>query len=51
MDFVEERDGKLYGFEIKWNPKKIKIQKEWLNTYPDSSFHVIHRDNFLEWLT
>jgi predicted AAA+ superfamily ATPase len=47
VDFVEERDGKLFGFEFKWNPKKIKIQKEWLNTYPNASFDVIHRDNYL----
>lgn len=50
VDFVEEREGKLYGFEFKWNPKKIKIQKEWLSTYSNASFEVINRDNFLEWL-
>ena len=50
VDFVEERNGKLYGFEFKWNPKKIKIQKEWLRTYSNASFEVINRDNFLEWL-
>lgn len=50
VDFVEERDGKLYGFEFKWNPKKIKIQKEWLSTYSNASFDIINRDNFLEWL-
>jgi len=50
VDFVEERDGKLYGYEFKWNPKKIKIQQEWLDTYPNASFEVINRDNFLSWL-
>jgi hypothetical protein len=50
VDFVEERGGKLYGFEFKWNPKKIKIQKEWLSTYSNASFDIINRDNFLEWL-
>jgi len=50
VDFVEERDGKLYGFEFKWSPKKTKIQKEWLNTYSNASFEIINRDNFLGWL-
>lgn len=50
VDFVEERDGKLYGFEFKWQAKKIKIQKEWLETYSNASFEVIHQDNFLEFL-
>lgn len=48
VDLVEERDGKLFGFEFKWNPKKIKIQKEWLATYENASFEVINKDNFLE---
>jgi len=50
VDFVEERNGKLFGFEFKWNPKKIKIQKEWLNSYTNASFDVIHRDNFLPFI-
>jgi len=51
VDLVEERNGKLYGFEFKWSPKKIKIQKEWLKTYSNASFEVIHKDNFLEFIT
>ena len=50
VDFVEERNGKLYGYEFKWNPKKVKIQKEWLNTYANASFDIINKDNFLAWL-
>ena len=48
VDFVEERDGKLYGYEFKWNPKKTKIQQEWLDTYPNATFEIINRDNFLK---
>ncbi len=50
VDFVEERDGKLYGYEFKWNPRKNKIQKEWLNTYSNASFEIVNKDNFLQWL-
>jgi len=50
VDFVEERNGKLYGYEFKWNPKKIKIQKEWLATYSNANFEIINKDNFLAWL-
>ena len=50
VDFVEERNGKLYGYEFKWNPKKVKIQKEWLATYSNASFDTINKDNFLAWL-
>ncbi len=50
IDFVEERDGKLYGFEFKWNPKKLANGKYWLEAYPEASFKVINNHNFLEWL-
>jgi predicted AAA+ superfamily ATPase len=47
VDLVEERDGKLYGFEFKWNPAKAKVQHEWLKTYTNASFEIVNRDNFL----
>jgi uncharacterized protein len=51
VDFVEERDGKLYGFEFKWgtkpNPKPPAL---WLETYPEATFEVIHRDNYLPFI-
>ena len=50
VDFVEERSGKLFGYEFKWSPRKYKIQKEWLATYANASFEIINRENFLTWL-
>ena len=50
VDFVEERDGKLFGYEFKWNPKKTKIQQVWLDTYENSSFEIVSRDNFMEFV-
>ena len=50
VDFVEERDGKLFGYEFKWNPKKSKIQQVWLDTYENSSFEIVSRDNFMEFV-
>ncbi|MFC0878554.1 ATP-binding protein [Saccharicrinis sp. FJH2] len=51
IDWVEERDGSLFGYEFKWKESKVKIPKQWKNAYPDSSFEVINRDNFDKWLT
>ncbi len=50
VDWVEERDGSLYGFEFKWKESKVKIPTQWKNAYPDSSFEVINMNNFHEWL-
>ena len=50
IDFVEERSGKLYAYEIKWEPKKISPPKDWNETYPHSEFLVISQDNYLEFI-
>ena len=46
IDFVEERDGHLYGFEFKWSKVTPKPPSIWLETYPEASFEVIHSDNY-----
>ncbi len=50
IDLVEERGGKLYGYEFKWKPRKLKPPRLWTNTYPKAEFLVIDRDNFLEFV-
>ncbi len=52
IDFVEERDGKLYGFECKWSEKReVKAPKEWLSTYPEAEFQVVTPANYLDYIT
>ena len=51
IDWVEERDGRLYGYEIKWGKKKEKCPASWRKSYPEARFSVIHPENYLEWLT
>lgn len=51
IDFVEEREGKLYGYEFKWNSKKAgKAPYEWLATYPQAEFQTITKNNYLEFI-
>lgn len=50
IDWVEERDGSLFGYEFKWKESKVKIPAQWKNTYPDASFELINKDNFGNWL-
>ncbi|OGU70303.1 MAG: ATPase [Ignavibacteria bacterium RBG_16_34_14] len=51
IDLVEERDGKLFVYELKWKQGKTKIPVAWQNAYPDSQFKVITQENYYEWLT
>lgn len=51
IDYIEERDGKLYAFEFKWSEKKKpKIPATFLKAYPESSTAMINRDNYIEFL-
>ncbi|WP_310589330.1 ATP-binding protein [Dyadobacter sp. CY327] len=51
IDYLEESDGKLNAYEFKWNSKaKSHFSKVFSNAYPDSTFKVIHKDNFDEFL-
>ena len=50
IDLIEDRGGKLYAHEFKYGKAKAKAPKSWITAYPDSEFHVITPDNFLEFL-
>lgn len=48
VDYVEERDGTISGFEFKWNPKaKTNIPRNFTNTY-GAGVTVISKENFRE---
>lgn len=51
IDLIEEREGKLYGFEFKWDQGKVKPPKLWLATYHNTEFQVINPKNYLEFIT
>lgn len=52
VDLVEERNGKLFGFEMKWaTNKKVSAPKEWKIFYPKADFLVITPENYLEFVT
>jgi len=51
IDYLEEGDGYLNAYEIKWNPKsKIKGKNSFLTNYKNSSLEVISKDSFEEFL-
>lgn len=50
IDWVEERDGSLFGYEFKWKEDKVKIPTQWKSAYPGASFELINVNNFNEWL-
>lgn len=52
IDLVEEREGKLFAFEFKYSPNKpVKAPQAWSKAYPEAGFSVVHRQNFLSFIS
>ncbi len=52
IDWVEERSGKLFGYEFKFTEpyRKLHAPKAWKENYPAAAFKVIHKNNFEEFI-
>ena len=51
LDLVEEREGKLFGYECKWSTRKaVSAPRHWLSAYPEAEFAVITPENYLAFL-
>ena len=63
IDWVEEREGELHGYEIKWGKPcgiasgsiqqgkgKTKPPKDWLETYKNAKYKTINKENYLEFI-
>lgn len=51
IDYLEEREGKLFGFEMKWKEKKSKIPKDFIQTYPGSEYKIVNNNNYLDFIS
>jgi predicted AAA+ superfamily ATPase len=51
IDYIEEKDGILHTFELKWKGnKKTSLPASFASAYPQQSFDVITPGNYLEFL-
>ncbi|MFH0728300.1 MAG: ATP-binding protein [Pseudomonadota bacterium] len=50
LDFVEERQGRLFGYEMKWGKARGKPPTEWLAAYPGAAFVLVNKENYLEFV-
>ena len=52
IDLIEEWGGRIDAAEMKWSPRsKARPPQGWREAYPDSTFQVVHRDNYLDFIT
>lgn len=50
IDYIEEREGALAGYEFKWSKDTCKKPQEFLVTYPNSSIQLVNKNNFSQFL-
>lgn len=51
IDYIEDKDGILNCYEFKWNStKKAKLTTTFSTNYPDSTFKIINKDNYLDFI-
>ena len=52
IDYIEECDGTMTAFEMKWNPRKagISFPKAFMEAYPVKESVIITQDNYLDYL-
>lgn len=46
IDYIEEEDGILNAFEMKWKEQKVKFPASFLDAYPDHKTNLISKSNF-----
>lgn len=52
IDWLEDRGGRLHGYEFKWNSrKKVTPPGGWSKNYPNATFEVIHPNNYEDWIS
>jgi hypothetical protein len=51
LDYVEERAGRLFGYEFKWQGQvRPAARQEFLAAYPDAEVATITREDFADFL-
>jgi predicted AAA+ superfamily ATPase len=52
IDIIEDREGKLFGYEVTWSTKdKKRPPKEWTATYRNATYAVVTRENYVDFVT
>ena len=50
IDLVETHSDEIAAFEFKWGDKIPKIPSAFATAYPTASYHVVNRNNYLEFI-
>jgi hypothetical protein len=50
VDLIEEIGGNLNAFEFKWSKDKVSSPKEFLESYSNSTYQIVSKENFYDFI-
>jgi len=50
IDLIEEKQGRLCGYEIKWSKNRVKVPGDWARGYPGAGYELITKENYLDFI-
>lgn len=50
IDFLEEYQGMLSAFEIKWDSKQPAVPPSFAKAYPEATYQVVNQENYLNFI-
>lgn len=50
IDSIEVRNAQIEAYEFKWQARPVKVPSAFAAAYPNASFQVIHRENYLTFI-
>jgi len=51
LDYIEERESSLFGFEFKSGNKISKAPDSWIENYTQAQYQYINRENYLDFIS
>jgi hypothetical protein len=51
IDLIEEKDGQLAAFEMKWNDQKAKMPVAFAKSYTNVPFTIVHQADYLNFIS
>lgn len=51
IDLIEEENGQLFAFEIKWGQKSSRVPLAFSKAYPNAQYSVINQNNYLSFIS
>ena len=50
LDYIEEKNSELFGFEFKYGNKIGKVPNSWIGTYQNAKYKCINKENYLDFI-